>query len=50
MTIFNDALYWFSNSPPIHWLSQQPIGFILFGAAFAAFVIVGVQRNASPEV
>jgi hypothetical protein len=50
MAIINDGLYWFFNSPPIHWLSQQPVGFGLFGAAFAAFLIVGCRGMRGPEV
>ena len=50
MTIINDTLYWVYSSPPVDWLSQQPIGLTFFGAAFAALLIAGYKGMRGPEV
>ena len=49
MTI-NDFLGSLLSIPPIHWLVQQSIWFVVFGLAVAALLVIGTRGMRGPEV
>jgi len=50
MTIFNDALHWFLALPPVYWLSQQPVQFLMFEGGVIGLLFIAVRGMRGPEM
>ena len=50
MTVFNDALHWVLGLPPIYWLLQQPVQFLMFEGGVIGLLIIAVSAMRGPEM
>jgi len=50
MTIINDALHWLLSLPPIYWLSQQPVQFVVFAGGIIVLLFIATRGMRGPEM
>ena len=50
MMIFNDVLHWLISIPPVYWLSQQPVPFLMFEGGVIGLLIIAVRGMRGPEM
>ena len=50
MTIFDSVLHWFFGLPPVYWLLQQPVQFLMFEGGVIGLLFIAVRAMRGPEM